>query len=169
MSQNVTAAAAATAAPPLGPAAGRTIVTRFGELVINENKIITFIDGLYGFEQHHHYIMTQVPGWAEVFKLLQAVDDPQLSLIVLPMEGGAGPIDQADFAHACDMSGFAKDATAVLGIVTMRTDGQNQGFTVNLKAPLLIDTIRRIGRQFVFADDKYHLRHPLPVDQNRGD
>ena len=166
MSQNVTAVAPPPAAPPASRTAGRTIVTRFGELAIDENKIITFSDGLYGFEQHRHYIMTRVPGWAEVFKLLQAIDDPQLSLIVLPMEGGAGPIDRADFSHACGMLGFDQEATAVLGIVTMRAGGQNQGFTVNLKAPLLIDTDRRIGRQYVFADDKYHLRHPMPVDQN---
>ncbi len=167
MSQNATAVAAPPATPPAGRAEGRTIVTRFGELAVDEDKIITFVDGLYGFEQHRHYIMTQVPGWAEVFKLLQAIDDPQLSLIVLPMEGGAGPIDGADFTHACGTLGFDREATAILGIVTMRTDGQNQGFTVNLKAPLLIDTERLIGRQYVFADDKYHLRHPLPVDQNR--
>ncbi len=155
-------------AAPLGQTEGRSIVTRFGELAIDDGKIITFAEGLYGLEQHRHYILTKVPDWPEVFKLLQAVDDPQLSLIVLPLEGVGGPIDPHDFAQACHMLAFNEETTTVLGIVTMRAHSENQVFTVNLKAPLLIDTERRQGRQHVFASDKYHLRHPLPVDEQQG-
>ena len=66
------------------------------------------------------------------------------------------------------MLGFNEGMTAVLGIVTMRAQSKNQVFTVNLKAPVLIDTASRKGRQHVFASEKYHLRHPLPVDEHQG-
>lgn len=167
MNQSVSAAATSPDALPNEATNGRSIITRFGELTIDEHRIINFIDGLYGLEQHRQYLLSNVPDWPEVFKLLQAVNDPKLSLIVLPLEGAGGPIDRADFAHACQMLGFKEEATTVLGIVTMRANSENQVFTVNLKAPLLIDTGRRLGRQHVFASEKYHLRHPLPVDQDR--
>ncbi|MGH1479888.1 MAG: flagellar assembly protein FliW [Geminicoccales bacterium] len=146
-----------------------TITTKFGDLEIDESKIVNFVDGLYGLEQHHTFVLTSVPDWPDVFKLLQAIDDPQLSLIVLPLEGIGGPIDPVDFSQACQMLGFNEELTAVLGIVTMRAQSSNQVFTVNLKAPVLIDTESRQGRQHVFASEKYDLRHPLPVDERQGD
>ena len=149
--------------PKAETADSRSIVTRFGELVIDDSKIIAFPGGLYGLESHRAYILTSVPDWPNVFKLLQAVDDPELSLIVLPLEGVGGPIDADDYREACRMLGFNEAETTVLGIVTMRSETENQVFTVNLKAPLLIDSAKRQGRQHVFPNDKYRLRHPLPV------
>jgi flagellar assembly factor FliW len=146
-----------------GAPESQSIVTRFGELTIDADKIITFSDGLYGLEQHRRYMLVDVPDWPGIFKLLQAVDDPQLSLIVLPLEGVDGPIDPADFAEACSTLAFDEEVTTALGVVTMRADGEGQTFTVNLKAPLLIDAERRQGRQHVFASEKYRLRHPIPA------
>ena len=145
------------------------IDTRFGELTVDPTKIITFYRGLYGFEHQRRFLLTQVPDWPDFFKLLQAVDDPSLSLIVLPLEGGKGPIDQADFNEACATLDYDPAATSVIGIVTMRDDPSNQVFTINLKAPLLIDSIRREGHQHVFASEKYPLRHPLDTQtENEG-
>lgn len=149
---------------PVEPTASHTITTRFGELAVDEAKIVTFIDGLYGLEQHRRFILTSVPGWPELFKLLQSVDDPELNLIVLPLETPGSSVEPSDFAEACQQLTFNKDATTVLGIVTVRAQSNNQTFTVNLKAPVFIDAEKRQGRQHVFASEKYHLRHPLPVD-----
>lgn len=158
----------AAASQPSSPADAVSIATRFGELVVDPEKIITFDQGLYGLEQHRRFMLTEVPGWPSFFKLLQAVDDPRLSLIVLPFEGGDGPIDPADFDTACQTLRYDPAATAVVGIVTMRDGSGDKVFTVNLKAPLLIDSQRRSGRQHVFASDKYPLRHPLQAnDQTR--
>ena len=146
-----------------------SIVTRFGDLAVDPDKIISFDQGLYGLEHHRRFLLTEVPGWPDFFKLLQAVDDPNLSLIVLPLEGGNGPIDPQDFAEACKTIGYDAAKTTVIGIVTMRDDSNNQVFTVNLKAPLLIDSSHRSGRQHVFASEKYPLRHPLRPHDQRED
>ena len=54
-----------------------SIVTRFGDLAVDPDKIISFDQGLYGLEHHRRFLLTEVPGWPDFFKLLQAVDDPQ--------------------------------------------------------------------------------------------
>ena len=160
-----------TAAFPEGiqTAESDVIVTRFGEVTIDHDKIITFDRGLYGFEHQRRFLLNQVPGWPDFFQMLQAVDDPGLSLIVLPLEGGNGPIETVDFNAACATLGYDPSATAVIGIVTMRDDSFHQVFTVNLKAPLLIDSRLRAGRQHVFASEKYQLRHPLPTPNQTED
>ena len=158
------------AAPAPAPAVSiGTIATRFGDFAIDPEKVITFEQGLYGLEHHRRFLLTEVPSWPGFFKLLQAIDDPRLSLIVLPLESRDGPIDPRDFDHACGTIGYDPAATAVIGIVTMRDDGDCQMFTVNLKAPLLIDSHRRSGRQHVFANDRYPLRHPLQAHDQTGD
>ncbi len=146
-----------------------SIATRFGEFAVDPDKIITFEQGLYGLEPHQRFLLIEVPGWPGFFKLLQAIDDPRLSLIVLPLESHDGPIDPQDFHHACTAIGYDPATTTVIGIVTMRDDGDSQMFTVNLKAPLLIDSDRRSGRQHVFASDKYPLRHRLQANDQTED
>ncbi len=154
---------------PTPSVAKEAITTRFGDLAVATDKIITFDRGLYGLEHHRRFLLTEVPGWPDFFKLLQAVDDPNLSLIVLPLEGGSGPIDPQDLTEACQTIGYDAAKTTVIGIVTMRDDSKDRVFTVNLKAPILIDSSRRSGRQHVFASEKYPLRHPLqPQDQREG-
>ncbi len=145
-----------------------SITTRFGELAVDPDKVITFDQGLYGLEDQRHFLLTSVPGWPDFFKLLQSVDDPRLGLIVLPLDDGDGPIDPADVADACRTLGYDPQSTALIGIVTMREDGGDQVFTVNMKAPVLIDSGRREGRQYVFTSERYQLRHPLASDPKTG-
>ena len=144
------------------------MVTRFGELAFDPEKIITFDQGLYGFEHRRQFLLSQVPAWPDLFKLLQSMDDPNLSLIVLPFDNGNGPIDPADFTQACSGLGYDPASTTVIGIVTMREEADNQVFTVNLKAPILIDSQHRKGHQHVFASEKYPLRHLLQPGQAEG-
>ena len=157
----------ATSLPETAGNAG-SITTRFGELSIDPAKVVTFDRGLYGLEHYHRFLLTSVPGWPDFFKLLQSVDDPSLSLIVLPLEGADGSIDPSDVAQACDILGYDPSTTVIIGIVTMRDENDKHVFTVNLKAPLLIDSAKRQGRQHVFTSERYQLRHPLPAQDAGG-
>ncbi|MEZ5931393.1 MAG: flagellar assembly protein FliW [Alphaproteobacteria bacterium] len=169
MTQPVATKAAENLHAPTAAGAPEIIQTRFGDLTVDPDKIITFDRGIYGFEHQRRFLLSQVPGWPGFFNLLQAVDDPGLSLIVLPLEAGDGPIEPSDFKQACQTLGYDPVTTATIAIVTMREDRGDQVFTVNLKAPLLIDSQRRAGRQHVFASDKYPLRHPLEAHDRNGD
>jgi flagellar assembly factor FliW len=152
-------------APSRAPAADHEVIpTRFGDLVADPEKIIRFERGLYGFEHQRNFFLAQVPGWPDFFQLLQAIDDPSLGLIVMPLDGDDGPIQPADFKNACATLGYDPEVTTAIGIVTMREDHNSQVFTVNLKAPLLIDSRQRAGRQHVFAGEHYPLRHPLQAN-----
>jgi flagellar assembly factor FliW len=145
---------AVTEAPPL--------LTRFGALALDPDRIILFPRGLLGFADHHHYMLTDIPGNDAVFKLLQSVDDVDLSFVVLPLDRSEGPIAGPDLAAAGAALAIEDAALAVLAIVTLRADAARVDFTVNLRAPLLVDTARRLGYQHVLASDAYSLRHPLP-------
>jgi flagellar assembly factor FliW len=145
---------AVTETPPL--------LTRFGALALDPDHIILFPRGLLGFADQHHYMLADIPGNDAVFKLLQSVDDADLSFVVLPLDRSEGPIAGPDLVAAGAALEIEDASLAVLAIVTLRADAARVDFTVNLRAPLLIDTARRLGYQHVLANDVYSLRHPLP-------
>lgn len=137
------------------------IATRFGPLAQDPERIIVFRHGLLGFADQHRYALTDIPGADAVFKLLQSIDDPELSFVVLPLDASDGPIASADLVAARRALAIEEAALAVLTVVTLRAEHERVDFTVNLRAPLLIDTVRRLGSQYVLPDDTYPLRHPL--------
>ncbi len=145
---------AATEEPPL--------LTRFGALALDPDRIILFPRGLLGFADQHHYMLADIPGQDAAFKLLQSVDDVDLSFVVLPLDRSEGPIAGPDLVAAGAALAIEDASLAVLAIVTLRANAPRVDFTVNLRAPLLIDTARRLGYQHVLATDAYSLRHPLP-------
>jgi flagellar assembly factor FliW len=141
-------------APPL--------LTRFGPLALDPERVILFPHGLLGFGGRHRYMLAEIPGATAAFKLLQSIDDAELSFVVLPLDVTDGPIGRPDLAAASRALTIEDTALAVLAIVTLRAETAQLDCTVNLRAPLLVDTARRLGYQHVLPDDAYALRHPLP-------
>jgi flagellar assembly factor FliW len=144
------------------------IPTRFGMLAQDAERMIVFPRGLLGFAGQHRFLLTEIPGADAAFKLLQSVDDPELSFVVLPLHAHEGPIAGADLVAARNALAIEDAALAVLAIVTLRAGAERVDCTVNLRAPLLIDTDRRLGYQYVLPSDAYPMRHPLPRADHAG-
>jgi flagellar assembly factor FliW len=160
MTQLATATAHTAAPPPAG--APPSIATRFGTLALDPARLITLPSGLLGFADCQRFALADLPDPQGPLKLLQSVDEPELAFLVLPIDPSAGPIARGDLELACEGLGFDWSALAVLGLVTVRSEAEGVHFSINLKAPLLIDTGRQIGRQHVFAGEGYPLRYDLP-------
>lgn len=155
---------AALAPAPVGPlTAGREIQTRFGPIAVDPARTVTIARGLLGFPGRVRFALAAVPERDVPFKLLQALDDPELGFLVLPLDHESGPIARADLAQAARGLGFESQALAAIAIVSLRAESGGIRCTANLKAPVLIDTARRLGAQYVLASDAYQLRHPLPL------
>lgn len=139
-----------------------SLATRFGEVRLDGDRLITFPAGLLGFADCRRYALADLPGRPVAFKLLQSVDEPELAFLVLPLDLAAGPIGRDDLEQACDELGLESSTLVALALVTLRQQDGKVHFSINLKAPLLIDSRRQLGRQHVFAGDAYALRHDLP-------
>ena len=139
-----------------------SLATRFGEVRIDGDRLITFPAGLLGFADCRRYALADLPGRPVAFKLLQSVDEPELAFLVLPLDLAEGPIGRGDLERACDELDLEWPTLVALALVTLRQEEGGVHFSINLKAPLLIDSRRQLGRQHVFAGDAYPLRHDLP-------
>lgn len=155
---------AARSAPQAPDADGGRIAvqTRFGELIVDPSATVRLPRGLLGYSDVHEFALANLPEERfGQFKLLQSLERPELSFIVVPYNLAAGQIAREDIAGAYEALGIAPADGAVLLVVSVRKAGEAVSISVNLRAPILIDTANRRAWQHVLTNPAYSVRHVL--------
>jgi flagellar assembly factor FliW len=155
-----------TQAPPAmsGGDANQTLVieSRFGTLTVRPHASLLFPQGLLGFNDFRDFALADLPdGKQPQFKALQCLTDANLSFLVAPLPADSTAIDADDIHEACNSLSITPEDLAIVLIVTVRRDDDGAHVSVNLRAPVLIDTRHRVARQYVLPNNKYQIRHKL--------
>ncbi len=131
--------------------------TRFGEVDIADDKVITFPKGLLGFTSFTRFCLLE-PQEDACFFWLQSLEDPALAFVVtdpaLFVPDFSVPIRPEQMTDL-DMGGLG-DAQDF--VIVNKVDGSLTG---NLQGPLVVNTIKRTAEQFVLAEKRWSTRHPL--------
>ena len=131
--------------------------TRFGEVTIDEQRIITFEKGLLGFPSFKKYVLLQ-PEADSFFYWLQSLDTPELAFVVTDPRAFVSSYRIPFKKEQMEEMGISSlDEAEVLVIVNKR----NTTLTGNLQGPLVINTTRRTGQQLVLSDRRFTTRVPL--------
>ncbi len=148
---------------PEAPKTGiRIVESRFGSLEIADDAHITLPNGLLGFSEFHDFALAMLPnGRHPQFRVLQSLTTEDLAFLVAPLNIDSGAIDDADLSDACATLGIARETLTILLIVTVRRDEAGAQVSVNLRAPVFIDSTRMVGRQYVLPNNRYSIRHVL--------
>lgn len=132
---------------------------RFGLLEIEDNKVIKFPQGLPGFEQHHAFVLLH-PDPELPISYLQSVDDGYISFVVMdPFLVLPSYEFELSDAVKQELELTGPEEVSILAIVTIKDEIRNA--TINLKAPLVINTQLRIAKQVILHDYPYVTKHPL--------
>ncbi len=138
------------------------IQTRFGEVSVDVSRSISFPRGLLGMPDKSNFVLTNFnSSKMEQFKLLQSLDELQLSFIALPLDANNNIVAIADIRGAADDLQIAYDDLVVLLIVSVHRSPDSVKLSVNARAPLFIDVKQKLGAQYVFANDSYKVQHML--------
>ena len=135
-----------------GLAEKMTIATRFGEMEFGWDKAIYMPVGLLGFSDRQSFGLAHLPDIsAGEFMLLQCLTDPDLSFIIAHYNPQSAVIERQDLDNAIASLAIPKEDAEVLVLVTLRPNKQGGGISisVNLQAPVILDTRRQTGWQFV--------------------
>ncbi len=131
--------------------------TRFGTVQIAPERVISLPKGLLGFSGCTQFCLLQ-PAEDSAFFWLQSLDDPALAFIVtdpaLFLPEYSVPIRPEQMG---DLALNTLDDAQVF-VICNKVEGTITG---NLQGPLVINTISRIGEQFVLAEKRWTTRHPL--------
>lgn len=141
-----------------------TVQTRFGQVSIYRKNPIVFPNGLLGMPDKFTYCLTKFPSEKlSRFKLLQSLEDNDLSFITLPVELENAVVERKDIEQACKDLEIPSDELTMLLIVTVHRTGGAVKLSVNARAPIFIHTARRIATQYVFHSNKYDIQHMITL------
>jgi flagellar assembly factor FliW len=131
--------------------------TRFGTVEIEDDRVLTFPNGLLGFASYQRYCLLR-PNDDSVFLWLQSLEEPSLAFVVTDPSQFEQDYVVPIRPEQMESLGLEKvDDAQVLVIVNKR----EQQLTGNLQGPLVIGTTRMVGEQLVLADKRWTTRHRL--------
>lgn len=133
--------------------------TRFGGLELAEEDMITFREGVLGFENLSRFVLME-PSDESLVMWLQSVDDGSLAFPVIEPRIINGdydfkplPIDLKDL----DLESLS--GAEIYAVLTIPKDTRE--ISANLKAPLVVNCARKIGKQVVLQNNKWPIRYPI--------
>lgn len=131
--------------------------TRFGDVEIEQDRVITFPSGLLGFSSYTTFVLLQ-PDEQGVFFWLQSVETPDLAFVVTdPAMWVADYRANIRKEQMEEMALEDIEAAQVFVIVNKRDDV----LSANLQGPLVVNVEKRLAMQLVLADKRWTTRHEL--------
>lgn len=138
--------------------------TRFGKIQVEEAAVIRFEAGLIGFRNHREFVL--VPhGSSSVIAWLQSLVAPDLAFPVLSAHGIVAEYPDVPLGPVAERAGIRGDAED-LAVLAVLSAPPGQPPTVNLLAPLLVDSRTRAGAQVFLEGSRFTTQEilALPLD-----
>lgn len=132
----------------------------FGEIDIPEEKIITFEQGLMGFEDYRKFTIIYDTSKEEGTSIswLQSMELPELAFPVISpfsvMEK-YNPIVESEWLEPL---GEVNDDNLVI-FVLLNVNSDITNLTANMKAPVIINSDTRKGAQLIAENQDYEIRY----------
>ncbi|SES00446.1 flagellar assembly factor FliW [Butyrivibrio fibrisolvens] len=133
----------------------------FGEVEVDDNKIIDFPNGIIGFPDLKRFtLMHDEDEDASTIMWLQSIDEPEFALPVMnPL------IVCPDYKPMIDKNGVAElgelDDQEILVLVTVTVPHDLTKMTVNLMGPIIINTKNMKASQNIVDNDEYPVKFPI--------
>lgn len=138
----------------------RFMTKHFGEIDLEEDKIITFDNGIMGFEDIKRYtILFDIEaGEKPVISWLQSIDEPGLAIPVInPLLVKEDYNPTVEDELLTPLGEINDENLLVLLSLTVPSDLTNM--TTNLKAPFIINSDTRKGCQVIVENSDYPVKY----------
>lgn len=133
---------------------------KFGEIEVDENKMLTIPEGLPGFPGYERFALLEDPNTVP-FCWLQSEQEPKLALVVMnPFV--FKPDYKLDLDAVMKMQGWndaSREDLSVYVVINISNRQEDKEITANLIGPIVINTKNRQGVQVVLSDTTYSHKH----------
>lgn len=127
----------------------RIYTSQFGALDIDPSQIITFGEGILGFDHLHDFILVAEEDMAPL-EWLVSLENPSIGL---PIINPWYIYDEYEFRD------YDQQRDVVYVVVTLGS--RSDRMTVNLQAPIVINPSAKTGHQLILPSDKYLTEFPI--------
>jgi len=139
--------------------------TRFGELEVDNSDIITFKDGLLGFEQLTKFFIVD-PGDQTLILWIQSIDDASTAFPIIEPK-----IFKPDYSVKllpAELTSLSLENLSEASIYTILTIPQVvTDMSANMKAPIVINNKTKLARQIVLQDSKLEVKFEMYTSLKR--
>jgi len=134
--------------------------TRFGDIGVDESKVIHFLDGLPGFQNKKDFIILEhKPG--SPFLWLQSMDVPELAFVMInPFLIKSDYLQNLSQEEETLLKNENDDEIIVFTLVTIPR-GQAEKATANLMGPIVVESKTRNAKQVILANSGYSHCQPI--------
>lgn len=138
----------------------KILTSRFGEIEVDEHRVIRFPEGIPGFPEQKSYALIENTEGSP-FLWLQSTDVPELAFVLTnPFSFKKDYLQSLSPEELGPFKGEEGSEWVVFSLVTVPA-GHPEKATMNLLGPLVVDTRMRSGRQVILPSSGYSHRHPL--------
>lgn len=139
----------------------------FGELDIQEESVFRFDGGILGFSTETKYVVVKNPEQGLPFDWLQAVENPELAFVITDPFFFKEDYE-FDVSEAVQEALDVWDPSEVLVYsITVVTEDIRES-TINLRAPLILNTRTKKGCQIILDNESYSVKHRIFSDSQQG-
>ena len=132
----------------------------FGQIEYDADDILTFPNGLYGFEDEHEFLLIPFDGSQGTLLCLQSIKRSSLAFIV--MDPFSLQPDYTPTPEKAELSALGvKDSGDLCYYVMCVVKDPIGESTVNLKCPIAIHPTTRVSAQIILENTPYEMRHML--------
>ncbi|PID78227.1 MAG: flagellar assembly protein FliW [Deltaproteobacteria bacterium] len=134
--------------------------TRFGDIEIPKEKIYTFPDGIPGFPSCKSYCILDNDKNA-LFKWLQSADSPELAFVLFDPFLITSDYDVFIDDDELKILQADKKEDLIVTVILTIPKNNHKKMTANLKAPIVFNIRKKIGKQIILNDSDYPLEFPV--------
>lgn len=132
----------------------------FGQISIEDEKIIHFLNGIVGFPDLTEFALIHDEGKKGGIQWLQSMQEPQFAMPVMnPLDVMEDYNPQVEDELLKPLGTLAPDDMLVLVTVTVPSDLTKM--TVNLCGPIVVNTSTMKANQVITDGDKYPVKFPI--------
>lgn len=137
------------------------IITKlFGEIEVDEEKLISFPQGIIGFPEIKDFLLIHDSETKGNIRWMQSIQEPAFAMPVidpLTIKSDYNPCIEDELLKPL---GDVKEED-LLVLVTITVPHEVEKMTVNLRAPIIINGENRRATQLIIDDEQYAVKYPI--------
>jgi flagellar assembly factor FliW len=139
----------------------------FGEIDYDVSKVITFPSGLPGFPDSRRFILMSESDPPDLFYWLQCVDDGDVVFTLMDVYRVMADYDPVvEPEELAELGDLSESPLEIYNIVVVPEDPKEM--RVNLKAPVVINSITGLAKQVILENENYPLRYMIIKEMEKA-
>lgn len=138
----------------------------FSNVQYNEDEVILFKDGIFGFPDYKKYILIRFDNKNDSLICLQSIDEPNIAFVMINpykfIKEYNILLSDTDYS---ELEISDSDNTLVYNICVVNDTILES--TANLKCPIVVNPVTRLAKQIILEDSPYPFKYPFSKLMNK--